>query len=81
VCDILQSGNVDFTPLSLGNTLLPLGADIYVTAVDIISVVEVTNSLSWTKTHNDEMPDWIPCDYAIVLVPPVCAIFNSGLRE
>ena len=37
------------------------------------------------KTHKatgpDEIPNWILHDYATILAPPVCAIFNSSLRE
>ena len=42
-------------------------------------------SLSRIKTHKatgpDEIPNWILHDYAAILAPPVCTIFNSSLRE
>ena len=41
--------------------------------------------LSRIKTHKatglDEIPNWILHDYATILAPPVCAIFNSSIRE
>ena len=52
---------------------------------DTINVDEVAISLSRIKTHKatgpDEIPNWILHDYAAILAPPVCAIFNSSLRE
>ena len=75
----------DFTTLSLDDTLLPLGADTSVPDTYVISVAEVTDSLSRIKTNKaagpDEIPNWILRDYATSLAPPVCAIFNSSLRE
>ena len=51
----------------------------------IINVDEVAKSLSRIKTHKatgpDEIHNWILHDYAAILAPPVCAIFNSSLRE
>jgi len=38
----------------------------------------------WRKTTqngSDEIPNWILRDYATTLAPPVCAIFNSSVRE
>ena len=77
VCDFLQSGTI-FTPLSPDDTFLPLGADSSVPDTYIISVAEVSDSLSRIKTNNaagpDEIPNWILRDYATTLAPPVCAI-------
>ena len=85
VCDFLQSGTADFTPLSSDDTFLPLGAGTSISDTYIISVTEVANSLSRIKTNKAagpvEMQNWIPCDYATKLAPPVCAIFNSSLKE
>ena len=49
------------------------------------------NVLCWSlpcivcKTHKatspDKIPNWILHDYTTILAPPVCAIFNSSLRE
>jgi len=85
VCDFLQSMTTDFTPLSPDDTFLPLGADTSVPDTYIISVAEVTDSLSRIKTNiaavPDEIPNWILRDYATKLALAVCAIFNSSQRE
>ena len=85
MCDFLQSVTTDFIHLSPDDTFLPVGADTSVPDTYIISVAEVTESLSRIKTNKaagpDEIPNWILCDYATSLAPPVCAIFNSSLRE
>ncbi|KAK2176108.1 hypothetical protein NP493_682g00000 [Ridgeia piscesae] len=85
VCDFLQSVTTNFTQLSPDDTFLPLGAVTSVPDTYIISVAEVTDSISWIKTKKaagpDETPNWILRDYATTLAPPVCAIFNSSLRE
>ena len=68
VCDFLQSVTTDFIPLSPDDTFLPLGADTSVPDTYIISVAEVTDSLSRINTNKaagpDEIPNWILRDYA-----------------
>ena len=85
VCDFLQSATTDFTPLSPDDTFLPLGAGTSAPDTYIISVAEVSDSLSRIKTNKaagpDETPNSILRDYATTLAPPLCAIFNSSLRE
>ncbi len=75
VCDFLQSVTTDFTPLSPDNTFLLVGADTSVPDTYVISVAEVTDSLSRIKTNKaagpDEIPNWILRDYATTLAPPV----------
>ena len=60
VCDFLQSMTTDFTPLSPDDTFLPLGADTSVPDTYIISVAEVTDSLSRINTNKAASPDEIP---------------------
>ncbi|KAK2176530.1 hypothetical protein NP493_657g00006 [Ridgeia piscesae] len=83
--DFLQSVTTDFTPLSSDDTFLPLEADTSIPDTYIISVAEVTDSPSGIKTNKAAGPDKISNrilrDYATTLAPPVCAIFNSSLRE
>ena len=75
----------DFPPLSPLDEFLSPGADTTVLYAYIINVDEVAKSLSRIKTHKatgpDEIPNWMLHDYAAILAPPVCAIFNSSLRE
>ena len=75
----------DFTPLSPNDTFLPPGADNAIPGAYFINVSKVDKSLSRVKTDKavgpDGTPNWILHDYATILTPPVCAIFNSSLRE
>ena len=61
---------------------LPPGADF---TIPDAYIIDVAKSLSRVKTDiavgPDGTPNWILHDYATVLAPPVCAIFNSSLRE
>ena len=85
ICDFFKSVSNDFTPLSPNDTFLPPGADTTISDTYIINVSEVAKSLSRVKTEEavgpDEIPNWILHDYATILAPPVCAIYNSSLRE
>ena len=51
----------------------------------IISVDDVIKKLSKIKVHKskgpDNIPNWILHDLADVIGPPICAIFNSSIRE
>ena len=85
ICDFFNSVSNDFTPLSPNDTFLSPEADTTIPDAYIINVNEVAKSLSRVKTDKavgpDEIPNWILHDYGTILAPPICAIFNSGLRE
>ena len=86
ISDFFESVTKDFPPLLPVDVFLPPGADTTVPDAYLINVDEVAISLSRIKTHKatgpDEIPNWILHDYAAILAPPVCAIFNnSSLRE
>ena len=85
ISDFFESVTKDFPPLLPVDEFLPPGADTSVPDAYIINVDEVVISVSRIKTHKttgpDEIPNWILHDYATILAPPVCAIFNSSLRE
>ena len=65
--------------------ILPPGADTTIPDAYIINVSEVAKSISRVKIDKavgpDDIPNWILHDYATILAPPVCVIFNSSLRE
>ncbi|KAI0218023.1 hypothetical protein LSAT2_030238 [Lamellibrachia satsuma] len=85
ISDFFESVTKDFPPLLPVDEFLPPGADTTVPDAYIINVDEVAISLSRIKMHKatgpDEIPNWILHDYAAILAPPVCTIFNSSLRE
>ena len=85
ISDFFESVTKDFPPLLSIDEFLPPGADTAVPDAYIINVDEVAISLSRIKTNKatgpDEIPNWILHDYATILAPPACAIFNSSLRE
>ncbi|KAI0224656.1 hypothetical protein LSAT2_024361 [Lamellibrachia satsuma] len=85
ISDFFESVTKDFPPLLPIDEFLPPGADTTVPYTYIINVDELAISLSRIKTHKatgpDEIPKWILHDYAAILAPPVCAIFDSSLQE
>ena len=73
--------SADLKPLS------PLTADkkIIQSAEYIISVKEVKSALQHIKINKsldpDNIPNWLLKDLATTLSSPICAIFNSSVRE
>ena len=74
----------------VSDDIVPLSNEQYIAAEVvpeqyIISVFDVQEKLSKIKTHKAIGPDGIPNKilktFADLLAPPVCAIFNSSLRE
>ena len=85
ISDFFEYVTKYFPPLLPVDEFLPPGADTTVPYAYIINVDEVAISLSRIKTHKatgpDEIPNWILHDYAAIFAPPVCAVFNSSIRE
>ena len=50
-----------------------------------ISITDVQNKLSKIQSHKaigpDGIPNWLLREFADLLAPPICAVFNSSLRE
>ena len=73
--------------------LIPLTPDVKFTKTDdynvpdrfIISVADVQEKLAKVNTKKatgpDNIPDWVLQDCALLPAGPVCAIFNSSLRD
>lgn len=82
----LWSVTRDFTPITI-NDDFTISHDIpnHVPDRFIIQVHEVERRLSRINTSKamgpDGIPSWIWKDCAQLLAPPVCAVFNSSLRE
>ena len=82
----LQSVTRDFTPI-MSDDNFTIGHDTpdHVPDRFIIHLQEVERKLSRINTSKamgpDHIPSWIWKDCAQLLAPPVCAVFNSSLRE
>ena len=82
----LQSVTCDFTPITSDDDFT-IGHAIpdHVPDRFIIHVQEVESKQSHINTSKtmgpDDIPSWIWRDYAQLLAPTVCAVFNSSLRE
>ncbi len=62
-----------------------IGPDSLVADKYIISVSQVEKNLSKINTRKaigpDGIPNWVLCDMATNLAPPICAIWNSSFRD
>lgn len=80
----LQSVTEDFVPITPEDSFT-IGQDFQVPDRYIIRVEEVQEKLAHIDTRKatgpDEIPSWILKDCAHLLASPVCAVFNSSLRE
>ena len=79
-----KSVSDDLVPLSRHDTFT-IGTDCTQPDEYIITVQQVEDQLAAINTNKavgpDGIPNWILRDFAPILAPPVCALFNSSFRE
>ena len=82
VNEFLHSVNAHFTPLQDGDYT---PGPHHIPDQYIISVEQVEQRLAGLDPRKgagpDGIPTWLLCDFAPLLAAPVCAIFNSSIRE
>ena len=85
ICETFQSVTADFRPLTPEDSFIPLNSDCAVPGMFTISVSDVERELMKVHTDKavgpDSVPNWVIRDCAGILAKPVCAIFNSSLRD